>query len=46
MPDFRFVPPDGRALAAAALPGLAVVFAWLAGALVLLMIASRQLGAR
>jgi ABC-2 type transport system permease protein len=46
MPDFRFVPPDGRALAAAALPGLAAVFAWLAGALVLLMIASRRLGAR
>ncbi|MBC3940153.1 DUF3526 domain-containing protein [Sphingomonas albertensis] len=46
MPNFRFVAPDGRTLAAAALPGLAVVFAWLAGALVLLMVASRRLGAR
>ncbi|MEG3168284.1 DUF3526 domain-containing protein [Sphingomonas sp. LB3N6] len=46
MPDFRFIAPDGRTLAAAALPGLAIVFAWLAGALVLLMVASRRLGAR
>ena len=46
MPDFRFIAPDGRTLAAAALPGLAIVFAWLAGALILLMVASRRLGAR
>ncbi|PZO75939.1 MAG: ABC transporter permease [Sphingomonas taxi] len=46
MPDFRFIAPDGRTLATAALPGLAMVFAWLAGALILLMVASRRLGAR
>ena len=46
MPDFRFVPPDGRTLATAALPGLAIVIGWLALALTLLTLATRRLGAR
>lgn len=46
MPDFAFRQPDGSALAAAALPGLAVVLGWLALALALLGLATRRLGAR
>jgi ABC-2 type transport system permease protein len=46
MPDFRFRQPDGGALAAAALPGLAVVLGWLAVAGMLLAGATRRLGAR
>ncbi len=45
MPDFAFVAPDGRTLAAAALPGLAILLAWLAGATLLLTRAARRLGA-
>ncbi|WP_076073147.1 ABC transporter permease [Sphingomonas montana] len=46
VPDFRFVGPDGHALAGDALPGLAVVLGWLAGASGLLALATRRLGAR
>ena len=45
MPDFAFVASDGRTLAAAALPGLAILLAWLAGAALLLTRAARRLGA-
>jgi ABC-2 type transport system permease protein len=45
MPDFRFAPPSGSALAGKALPGLMILFGWMAGALVLLAFASRRLGA-
>jgi ABC-2 type transport system permease protein len=45
MPDFRFAAPSGATLAAAALPGLAVVFGWLAIASALLARATRRLGA-
>ena len=44
MPDFRFRQPDGATLAAAALPGLAVVLGWLAVAGVLLASVTRRLG--
>ncbi len=46
MPDFAFVPPEPAALARAALPGLAVLLAWLAAAAGLLTIAARRLGMR
>ena len=46
MPEFRFVPPTTATLAGAALPGLAVVSAWLILAVVLLGIATSRLGAR
>ena len=46
MPDFAFVPARGVELARGALPGLAVVIGWLGGALLLLAIATRRLGAR
>ncbi|WP_414713876.1 ABC transporter permease [Sphingomonas sp.] len=46
MPDFRFVAPDGRTLAADALPDLAIVLGWLLGAVALLALATRRLGAR
>ncbi|WP_375248240.1 ABC transporter permease [Sphingomonas sp.] len=46
MPDFRFVAPDGSMLARAALPGLALLAVWLAGASALLALATRRLGAR
>ncbi|PTS74567.1 ABC transporter permease [Sphingomonas sp. HMWF008] len=46
MPDFRFTSPSGSELAGNALPGLAILFGWMAGAVALLMFASRRLGAR
>lgn len=46
IPEFRFAAPDGRTLAAAALPGLAIVLGWLAGAAALLALVTRRLGAR
>lgn len=46
MPDFRFRQPESSALAAAALPGLAVVLGWLAIASLLLVVATRRLGGR
>jgi ABC-2 type transport system permease protein len=46
MPEFSFRQPDGTSLARAALPGLAVVLAWLAAATALLLLASRRLGAQ
>lgn len=46
MPDFAFAPPTGSALAAAALPGLAVVLLWLAAAAAALVLATRRLGVR
>lgn len=46
MPDFRFAGPDGAALARGALPGLAIVIAWLLAATGLLALAARRLGAR
>lgn len=45
MPDFTFVAPGGGVLAAAALPGLAVVLLWLGVAAGLLAFATRRLGA-
>lgn len=45
MPDFAYRPPGGAALAGAALPGLAIVLAWLALAGLLLWRATRRLGA-
>jgi len=45
MPDFGFVAADGAALAAGALPGLAIVLGWLALAALLLLRATRRLGA-
>jgi len=46
MPDFSFIASDGATLAVAALPGLAVIAAWLVGAALLLALATRRLGAR
>lgn len=46
MPDFRFIPARGAILAAAALPGLAKVSAWLVVAIGLLGLATRRLGVR
>lgn len=46
MPEFAFRQPDGVMLASAALPGLAVVLAWLGIAIGLLFLATRRLGAR
>lgn len=46
MPDFNFRQPEGTTLAAAALPGLAIVLGWLAVAAALLAWAARRLGAR
>lgn len=46
MPDFTYRAPDGAALAARALPGLAVVLGWLGLAAVLLAFATRRLGER
>jgi ABC-2 type transport system permease protein len=45
MPDFAYRPPGGATLAAAALPGLAIVLAWLAFAGLLLWRTTRRLGA-
>lgn len=45
MPDFAYRPPGGATLAAAALPGLAIVLAWLALAGLLLWRMTRRLGA-
>lgn len=45
MPDFTYRAPDGATLARAALPGLLVVFGWLAFATILLWRATRRLGA-
>jgi ABC-2 type transport system permease protein len=44
MPDFAWQAPDAGALAARALPGLAIVLAWLAAAGLLLGRATRRLG--
>lgn len=44
MPDFTFRQPSGAVLASAALPGLAVLFGWLALATILLLLATRRLG--
>ena len=44
MPDFAYRPPAGADLAARALPGLAVLLAWLAGASALLRLQTRRLG--
>jgi ABC-2 type transport system permease protein len=44
MPDFAWQAPDPGALAARALPGLAIVLAWLAAAGLLLGRATRRLG--
>lgn len=46
MPDFTFRQPDGSSLAAAALPGLAVLIFWLALAAGALALVTRRLGAR
>ncbi|WP_326525462.1 ABC transporter permease [Sphingomonas sp.] len=46
MPDFTFEPPAGADLAQGALPGLAIILAWLAAATALLAVATRRLGAR
>lgn len=46
MPAFVFAAPDGATLARGAVPGLVIVLCWLAGAAALLMLATRQLGAR
>jgi ABC-2 type transport system permease protein len=46
MPDFSFRQPGGATLATAALPGLAVLLAWLAFASLLLGFVTRRLGAR
>jgi ABC-2 type transport system permease protein len=46
MPDFAFRAPSGTDLARGALPGLAIILAWLAAAALLLMMATRRLGAR
>lgn len=45
MPDFAYRPLDGSALAVSALPGLAMVLAWLALAGLLLWQTTRRLGA-
>lgn len=44
MPDFSYRAPSGAALAAGALPGLAIVLGWLVVAGLLLVRASRRLG--
>jgi ABC-2 type transport system permease protein len=44
MPDFAFKTPRGAELAREALPGLAMILAWLAAAALLLVIATRRLG--
>ena len=44
MPDFTYRAPSGAALAAGALPGLAIVLGWLVIAGLLLVRASRRLG--
>lgn len=46
MPDFAYRAPSARTLATAALPGLAILIAWLAVALALLALATRRLGTR
>ncbi len=46
MPEFAFRAADGSTLARAALPGLSIVFVWLAAAAALLAIATRTLGRR
>lgn len=46
MPQFAYAQPDGTTLAGAALPGLGIVFGWLAVALALLTVATRRLGAK
>lgn len=46
MPDFAFKAPRGADLARGALLGLAIILAWLAVAALLLMMATRRLGAR
>lgn len=46
MPDFDFKRPDGGELARGALPGLAVILAWLALAGGLLVLQTRRLGGR
>jgi ABC-2 type transport system permease protein len=46
MPDFTFATPSGGELTRGALPGLAIVLAWLAAAALLLGVATRRLGAR
>jgi ABC-2 type transport system permease protein len=46
MPDFSFIAPRGADLARGALPGLAVILVWLAAAALLLVVATRRLGAR
>ncbi|MDZ3832810.1 MAG: DUF3526 domain-containing protein [Sphingopyxis sp.] len=46
MPDFSYRAPDGTALAAAALPGLLILLAWLALAAALLRRAAFELGAK
>ncbi|MFC3713345.1 ABC transporter permease [Sphingoaurantiacus capsulatus] len=46
MPDFVFRPPAGADLARGALPGLAIILAWLAVAASLLAMAARRLGVR
>jgi ABC-2 type transport system permease protein len=44
MPDFRYHAPGGGSLALRALPGVAVIIAWLTGAGVLLALTTRRLG--
>ncbi|HEV7290543.1 DUF3526 domain-containing protein [Sphingomonas sp.] len=46
MPDFAYRGPSAQALATGALPGLAILIAWLAVALALLALATRRLGTR
>ena len=46
MPDFAYRVPEGEALAAAAMPELLILSAWLGLALMLLVYATRRLGAR
>lgn len=46
MPDFTFANPNGAAVAAGALPQLLVLLAWLVGIGVMLILATRRLGAR
>ncbi|MGA1797160.1 DUF3526 domain-containing protein [Sphingomonas sp. 4RDLI-65] len=46
LPAFTFHAPDGAKLARSALPGLAVVVAWLVAATLVLTIATRRMGAR
>lgn len=46
MPDFAYRGPSAQTLATAALPGLAILIAWLAVALALLVLSTRRLGTR